>query len=146
MVDFNSFIQTMSQGDLGKAIISLLASIDTRLETLVRHSEISLSKQPQDPMAGFLAQAQAAGARVRVVDQEAPKVDPERIPTHDPIEKNVMRDSSGQPEIIRFPLPFGHGTIIYRKHPGPAVPGGFTLSVQGPDGLMKKWEEVPTDG
>jgi hypothetical protein len=134
----------MAHGDTGKTLISLLSSIDTRLETLVRHSEINLSKQQPPTMESILSQAQAAGARIRVSEQEPPKQNPENVLIEQPQERNIMRDSSGQPEIIRFPLPFGHGTVIYRKHPGPVIPDGFTISVQGSDGLMKKYEEVPT--
>jgi hypothetical protein len=146
LADFNSFMQNMAQGDIGKTLISLLSSIDTRLETLVRHSEINLSKQQPPTMESILSQAQAAGAKIRISEQEPPKQSPENVLTEQPQERNIMRDSSGQPEIIRFPLPFGHGTVIYKKHPGPISPGGFTISVQGPDGLMRKYEEIPTNG
>ena len=133
-------MQALSKGDSAQAMLSLLASIDSHLEKLVYLSELGFGKSSS--LETIFAQAQAAGAKVRFAEPEKPQVDPSRIPTFEPKEKDIMRDSAGQPEIVRFPLPNAHGTVIYKKHAGPPAPGGFTISVQGPDGLVRKYEEV----
>jgi hypothetical protein len=46
---------------------------------------------------------------------------------------HVMMDDNG-PLIIRFTLPFNHGTVIYRREPAGVHPGGFVLSYEDVEG------------
>jgi hypothetical protein len=140
-MDINNFFQAAAQLSPQQMTVSLLAKISEQLDTL-----ISLQHGPQPgSMQDMLRVAQQHGAQVRVVDTAEPARNPDdlsRTPIIQASENNVMRDSHGEPEIIRFPLPYGHGTIIYRRWLGNPQQWGFNLSVQGPDGIPKQYERV----
>jgi hypothetical protein len=145
--DFNSLIQAAVKGGSSEMGLGLLASINEKMDRILRLMELRLvqAPQPQPSFSGPIPIERLFQMTSRAPEDEppVPKVDMNRIPVQQPTESNIMRDSAGNPEIIRYPLPFGHGTIIYRKIPGDVAPWGFTLSVQGPDGIPRKFERVP---
>lgn len=138
----NEQFQRFAKIDATTLLVNALTDFGRKLDRIVSLLELQTLQQ-QSPSPS-IADLMSMGT-IRVHDGTAPEI---KRPQSDltnaslvqPKESNIMRDSSGEPEIIRFPLPMAHGTIVYKRINNGQW--GFNLSVIGSDGLPHKYERV----